>query len=66
MYDPLKKQKGAEKTSRIPIKVASAEPLPKPEWIRVKAAATSSRFIEIKQILREHRLFTGLLRKTAP
>lgn len=58
MYDPLKKQKGAEKTSRIPIKVVASDPLPKPEWIRVKAAATSSRFIEIKQILREHKLHT--------
>ncbi|MEY3982086.1 MAG: hypothetical protein RLZZ281_955 [Pseudomonadota bacterium] len=57
-YDPLKKQKGAEKTSRIPIKVVASDPLPKPEWIRVKAAAASSRFIEIKQILREHRLHT--------
>jgi lipoic acid synthetase len=57
-YDPLKKQKGAEKTSRIPIKVVPADPLPKPEWIRVKAAAASSRFIEIKKILREHQLYT--------
>jgi len=57
-YDPLKKQKGADKTSRIPIKVVAADPLPKPDWIRVKAAATSSRFIEIKQILREHKLHT--------
>jgi lipoic acid synthetase len=57
-YDPLKIQKGAEKTSRIPIKVVASDPLPKPEWIRVKAAAASSRFIEIKQILREHRLHT--------
>ena len=58
MYDPLKKQKGAEKTARIPIKVVAAETLPKPDWIRVKAAATSSRFLEIKKILREHQLFT--------
>lgn len=58
MYDPSKKQKGAEKTARIPIKVIAAEPLPKPDWIRVKAAAASSRFLEIKQILREHRLHT--------
>jgi lipoic acid synthetase len=57
-YDPLKKQKGAEKTSRIPIKIVRADVLPKPEWIRVKAASPSSRFLEIKNILREHRLFT--------
>jgi len=58
VYDASKKQKGAEKTSRIPIKVVPAEILPKPAWIRVKAAAASSRFIEIKEILREHKLHT--------
>lgn len=58
MYDPTKKQKGAEKTSRIPIKVVPAEILPKPEWIRVKTAGASSRFLDIKKILREHNLFT--------
>lgn len=57
-YDPTKKQKGSEKTSRIPIKVVPAEVLPKPEWIRVKAASPSSRFLEIKKILREHNLYT--------
>lgn len=57
-YDPTRKQKGAEKTSRIPIKVVAAPVLPKPEWIRVKAASPSSRFLEIKKILREHSLFT--------
>jgi lipoic acid synthetase len=57
-YDPLKKQKGAEKTSRIPIKVVPAEVLPKPDWIRVKAASSSTRFLDIKKILREHNLHT--------
>ncbi len=57
-YDPLKKQKGAEKTSRIPIKVVPAEVLPKPDWIRVKAASSSTRFLDIKKILREHKLHT--------
>ena len=57
-YDPTKKQKGAEKTSRIPIKVIAAEPLPKPDWIRVKAASASTRFLEIKNILRKHNLHT--------
>ncbi len=56
--DPSRKQKGAAKTSRIPIKVIPAEPIPKPDWIRVKAASPSSRFMEIKSILREHRLHT--------
>ena len=58
MYDTTAKQKSQAKTSRIPIKVVAAEVLKKPEWIRVKAASPSSRFYEIKQILREHRLHT--------
>ena len=58
-YDPAAKQKAAAKTSRIPIKVvAASEVLPKPAWIRVRAASVGSRFHEIKQILREHRLHT--------
>ncbi|MGA1286612.1 MAG: lipoyl synthase [Rubrivivax sp.] len=57
-YDPTAKQKSQAKTSRIPIKVVPAEVLKKPEWIRVKAASPSSRFYEIKQILRDHRLHT--------
>ena len=51
------KHKGAGKTARIPIKVATAEPLRKPQWIRVRAPS-SPRFFEIKSILREHRLHT--------
>ena len=57
-YDPTQKQKAKDKTSRIPIKVVAAETLKKPDWIRVKAASPSTRFYEIKQILREHRLHT--------
>ncbi|MEY3664016.1 MAG: hypothetical protein RLZZ153_198 [Pseudomonadota bacterium] len=58
-YDPAAKQKRADKTARIPIKVVAAtETLRKPEWIRVRAPGPSSRFNEIKQILREHRLHT--------
>ena len=57
--DVTVKQKGLLKTSRIPIKVISAtEILRKPEWIRVKAPAATSRFAEIKSILREHKLHT--------
>jgi lipoic acid synthetase len=58
VYDPTVKQKSQAKTSRIPIKVVPAEVLKKPDWIRVKAASPTSRFYEIKQILREHRLHT--------
>ena len=57
-YDPTAKQKAQAKTARIPIKVVPIERLKKPEWIRVKAATGSSRFNEIKTILREHNLHT--------
>jgi len=57
-YDPTQKQKAHDKTARIPIKVVAAERLKKPEWIRVRAAAPSSRFGEIKRILRENNLYT--------
>ncbi|MBL8329949.1 MAG: lipoyl synthase [Rubrivivax sp.] len=60
-YDPTAKQKSEAKTARIPIKIAPVERgemLKKPEWIRVKAGSPSTRFYEIKQILREHRLHT--------
>ena len=57
-YDPSIKQKAEAKTSRIPIKIVPAEVLKKPEWIRVKAGSPSTRFYEIKQILREHKLHT--------
>ncbi|HEX7639373.1 MAG TPA: lipoyl synthase [Burkholderiaceae bacterium] len=57
-YDPSAKQKAQAKTSRIPIKIVPSEQLKKPDWIRVRAATPSSRFYEIKQILREHKLHT--------
>jgi len=55
-YDATAKQKSQAKTSRIPIKVVAAPALKKPDWIRVKAGSPSTRFYEIKQILREHKL----------
>lgn len=57
-YDATAKQKAQAKTSRIPIKVIPIEKLKKPEWIRVRTATGNSRFNEIKQILREHKLHT--------
>jgi lipoic acid synthetase len=57
------KQKGEKKTSRTLEKyaikvVGRREALPKPAWIRVRAAAPDSRFHEIKQILRRQNLHT--------
>ena len=57
-FDPLVKQKAGAKLARIPIKVQPGEVLKKPDWIRVKAASTGSRFYEIKDILRAHKLVT--------
>jgi lipoyl synthase len=57
-YNASAKQKAAAKLSRIPVKVEQAEVLKKPEWIRVKAGSPTTRFYEIKQILREHKLHT--------
>src|SRR4051812_5373334 len=57
-YDPAAKQKAAAKLSRIPVKVEPGEVLRKPEWIRVRAGSPTTRFYEIKQILRESHLNT--------
>ncbi|MDQ6880951.1 MAG: lipoyl synthase [Pseudomonadota bacterium] len=56
--NPAAKQKGAAKLSRIPVKVVPAQILKKPEWIRVRAGSPTTRFYEIKQILRESNLHT--------
>ncbi|MES2632022.1 MAG: lipoyl synthase [Pseudomonadota bacterium] len=57
-YNPAAKQKAAAKLSRIPIKVEQGELLKKPDWIRVRAGSPTTRFYEIKQILRESNLHT--------
>jgi len=49
------KQTGQAKTARIPIKIVAAEPLRKPDWIRVKVSQ-SPRFHEVKNLLRERKL----------
>ena len=57
-YNAGAKQKAAAKLSRIPVKVEQAEALKKPDWIRVRAGSPTTRFYEIKQILREAKLNT--------
>jgi len=57
-YQPEAKHKAAAKLSRIPVKVEPAEVLKKPAWIRVKAGSPSTRFYEIKNILRANKLVT--------
>ena len=60
------RQQGQAKTARIPIKIVPQEKLAKPAWIRVRAQSESSRFAEIKNILREHRLHTVCEEATCP
>ena len=57
-YNASAKQKAAAKLSRIPVKVQAGEVLKKPDWIRVKAGSPSTRFYEIKDILRANKLVT--------
>ncbi|HST00710.1 MAG TPA: lipoyl synthase [Usitatibacter sp.] len=58
MPDDLKlERKRSLKTDRIPIKIVPAEPLRKPDWIRVRAGG-GERFQQIKQALREAKLHT--------
>ena len=57
-HDPRVKQKAGDKLARIPIKVQPGEVLKKPDWIRVKAGSPSTRFYEIKDILRTNKLVT--------
>ncbi len=61
--DPFARKKGDAKTGavfrRFPIDVVAEHVAQrKPEWIRVRAGSPTTRFYEIKNILREHRLHT--------
>ncbi|MEW6689455.1 MAG: lipoyl synthase, partial [Pseudomonadota bacterium] len=56
MREPGVKEKGAAKTARL--RFFRREALPKPGWIRVRAASGASRFYDVKRILRERRLHT--------
>ena len=58
MREPGVKEKGAAKTSRIPIKIVPKAALKKPPWIRVKAGSQGTRFYQIKDVLREQKLHT--------
>ncbi len=57
-YNASAKQKAGAKLSRIPVKVVPGEVLKKPDWIRVKAGSPTTRFYEIKDILRANKLVT--------
>ncbi len=57
ILDPRQKQRGAAKMARIPVKIEATEPLRKPDWIRIKLAATPA-VDQLKHMLRENRLYT--------
>ena len=55
---PGKRERGAAKVARIPVKVQPTEtPLRKPKWIRARTAS-HPRVAELKSVLREHNLHT--------
>jgi lipoic acid synthetase len=56
MREPGVKEKGAAKTARL--QFFRKQALPKPDWIRVRAASAGSRFYDVKRILRKQRLHT--------
>lgn len=58
VLDPTQKQKGQDKMARIPIKIeVTAQPLKKPDWIRVKIPANNA-ISQMKKKFRENRLHT--------
>src|SRR5882724_7248606 len=58
IIDPSKKQKGAEKLARIPIKIEpTTTMLRKPDWIRIRIPNTSA-VSDLKKILRDNKLVT--------
>ena len=59
MTKPISRsQRGADKVSRIPIKIEpTQEPLRKPKWLKAKAP-TDPKAVELKRLLREKELHT--------
>jgi lipoic acid synthetase len=55
--DPLIKQRGQDKLSRIPVKIEAAEVLKKPDWIRIRLP-TGDKVEKVKAMLRQNRLHT--------
>ncbi|MBX3709599.1 MAG: lipoyl synthase [Gammaproteobacteria bacterium] len=54
----MAKQRGADKLSRIPVKIEPTEtPLRKPDWIRIKIPASPA-ISDLKKLLRENNLVT--------
>lgn len=57
-YDPNHKALGADKLSRIPVKIEqTTAPLKKPDWIRIRLS-TDGKVEKLKNLLRDKRLVT--------
>ena len=58
MSEDIRKQRGAAKTARIPVKIeVTTRPLRKPAWIRARSPADPA-VARLKDVLRENRLHT--------
>ena len=58
MNNGERKQRGAAKTARLPVKIeTTTRPLRKPLWIRAKSPANPA-VSRLKEVLRENRLHT--------
>ncbi|MDQ2993424.1 MAG: lipoyl synthase [Pseudomonadota bacterium] len=57
MIDPSQKQRAADKLSRIPVKIEAHEPLPKPDWIRVRLP-NNDNAAKLKHMLRDKKIVT--------
>ncbi len=57
--DPTQKQRAQDKLARIPVKIDKTEQvLRKPDWIRIRIPAETTRITELKQSLRKNKLVT--------
>ena len=65
-YDASAKHKAGAKLAPIPVKVVPGEILKKPSWIRVRAGSPTTRFYEIKDILRKNKLVTVCEEASSP
>lgn len=52
------KQRGADKVSRIPVKIEPSKPSRKPQWIRAKSPSKPGLVKQLKEVLRERKLHT--------
>ena len=55
MNTKIIRETGVEKTAKNPVKIKSAEPIKKPDWIRIKLH-TSPKFQDVKAKLRKSSL----------